>query len=84
MYDTSQRGNVTAWSTFEIGKRFVLHKSLEMPHWRRLLIERARRSAPAILDDRRIAFFCFASDVTGEQPRFDYRLRDGVSEQRLA
>ena len=39
--------------------------------------------APAILDDHRIAFFCFAADVTGERPRFDYRLRDGVSEQRL-
>jgi DNA mismatch repair protein MutS len=39
--------------------------------------------APAILDDRRIAFFCFAADVAGEQPRFDYCLRPGVSEQRL-
>jgi DNA mismatch repair protein MutS len=38
---------------------------------------------PAILDDRRIALFHFAADVTSDQPRFDYRLRDGVSAQRL-
>ena len=28
-------------------------------------------------------FFNFAADVTGDEPRFDYRLREGVSEQRL-
>jgi DNA mismatch repair protein MutS len=38
---------------------------------------------PAILDDPRIALFQFAADVTAEQPRFDYRLRAGVSAQRL-
>lgn len=38
---------------------------------------------PNILSDPRIKFLHFAADVTGEQPRFDYRLRDGVSEQRL-
>jgi DNA mismatch repair protein MutS len=38
---------------------------------------------PSILDDRRIAFCSFAADVTGDQPRFDYRLREGVSQQRL-
>ena len=38
---------------------------------------------PAILEDRRIAFFSFEADVTGDQPRFDYRLREGVSHQRL-
>lgn len=37
----------------------------------------------AILGDPRIALRCFAADVTGDQPRFDYCLRDGVSEQRL-
>jgi DNA mismatch repair protein MutS len=37
----------------------------------------------AILDDPRIALFHFAADVTSDQPRFDYRLRDGVSAQRL-
>ena len=36
-----------------------------------------------ILADPRIAFFCFAADDAGEQPRFDYHLREGVSEQRL-
>lgn len=38
---------------------------------------------PSILDDRRIAFCSFAADVSGDQPRFDYRLREGVSQQRL-
>jgi len=38
---------------------------------------------PAILNDPRIALFQFAADVSADQPRFDYRLRDGVSSQRL-
>lgn len=38
---------------------------------------------PAIHGDPRIAFFNFAADVTGDRPSFDYRLRKGVSEQRL-
>jgi DNA mismatch repair protein MutS len=38
---------------------------------------------PAILSDPRIALLHFAADVTGDQPRFDYRLREGASEQRL-
>jgi DNA mismatch repair ATPase MutS len=39
--------------------------------------------APTIRSDPRIAFCCFAADVTGDRPRFDYCLREGVSEQRL-
>jgi DNA mismatch repair ATPase MutS len=38
---------------------------------------------PTILGDPRIALFYFAADVTGDEPRFDYRLREGVSTQRL-
>jgi DNA mismatch repair protein MutS len=38
---------------------------------------------PTILADPRIAFFYFAADATSDPPRFDYRLREGVSEQRL-
>lgn len=38
---------------------------------------------PNLLSDPRVEFLYFAADVTGEQPRFDYRLRHGVSEQRL-
>jgi DNA mismatch repair protein MutS len=38
---------------------------------------------PAMSDDRRICLFHFAADTTGDQPRFDYRLRAGVSAQRL-
>lgn len=38
---------------------------------------------PTIVGDPRIKLFYFAADVTGDQPRFDYLLRDGVSEQRL-
>jgi len=39
--------------------------------------------APAIAGDPRIALFHFAADVAADQPRFDYRLREGVSTQRL-
>lgn len=38
---------------------------------------------PTIRADPRIAFFYFAADIAGDRPRFDYRLREGVSEQRL-
>jgi DNA mismatch repair ATPase MutS len=38
---------------------------------------------PAIAGDPRIALFHFAADVTADQPRFDHRLREGVSSQRL-
>jgi DNA mismatch repair ATPase MutS len=38
---------------------------------------------PAILGDPRISLLNFAADVTGDRPSFDYRLRDGVSDQRL-
>jgi DNA mismatch repair ATPase MutS len=38
---------------------------------------------PAIVEDPRIRLLYFAADATTEQPRFDYRLRAGVSEQRL-
>jgi DNA mismatch repair protein MutS len=38
---------------------------------------------PNIRSDPRVKFLYFAADVTGERPRFDYLLRDGVSDQRL-
>lgn len=38
---------------------------------------------PAILDDPRVALFHFAADVSAACPRFDYRIREGVSAQRL-
>jgi DNA mismatch repair ATPase MutS len=38
---------------------------------------------PAISVDPRIRFIHFTADMTGDQPCFDYRLRAGVSEQRL-
>jgi DNA mismatch repair protein MutS len=39
--------------------------------------------APSISDDRRIGLFNFAADLSGDRPRFDYQLREGVSTQRL-
>jgi DNA mismatch repair ATPase MutS len=39
--------------------------------------------AQSISDDRRIGLFNFAADLSGDRPRFDYRLREGVSTQRL-
>ncbi len=38
---------------------------------------------PALRDDPRVRLLHFAADTSGEQPRFDYRLRDGMSAQRL-
>lgn len=38
---------------------------------------------PAISSNPGVALFHFAADVTSDQPRFDYQLRDGVSIQRL-
>jgi DNA mismatch repair ATPase MutS len=39
--------------------------------------------APTIAVDARIRLLHFSANVTAEQPTFDYRLRDGVSTQRL-
>jgi len=39
--------------------------------------------APALVDNPRIAFFHFAADVRADAPCFDYRIREGVSTQRL-
>jgi DNA mismatch repair protein MutS len=38
---------------------------------------------PAIAGDQRIRLLQFSADVDGDEPRFDYRVRDGVSTQRL-
>jgi DNA mismatch repair ATPase MutS len=37
----------------------------------------------AIRDDPRILLIHFSADITDDGPRFDYKLRDGVSTQRL-
>jgi DNA mismatch repair ATPase MutS len=39
--------------------------------------------ATALRDDPRVQFLCFSADLAGDRPVFDYRLRDGVSTQRL-
>lgn len=39
--------------------------------------------APAMADDARICFLHFAAEFDGDKPRFDYRLRQGTSSQRL-
>jgi DNA mismatch repair protein MutS len=39
--------------------------------------------ALALADDPRIGFVRFEADVSEDAPRFDYRLREGVSTQRL-
>jgi DNA mismatch repair ATPase MutS len=38
---------------------------------------------PSIMDDPRVRFFHFAADLTDDHLRFDFRLRTGVSLQRL-
>lgn len=38
---------------------------------------------PAVVEDPRVALFHFSADVSSGSPRFDYRIRAGVSEQRL-
>ncbi len=39
--------------------------------------------AAALRDDPGVHFLHFSADLSGERPRFDYRLREGVSAQRL-
>jgi DNA mismatch repair protein MutS len=39
--------------------------------------------ATASREDPRVQFLCFSADLAGERPVFDYRLREGVSTQRL-
>ena len=38
---------------------------------------------PEIADNAAIRLFHFSAEITADQPRFDYRLRPGVSHQRL-
>jgi DNA mismatch repair protein MutS len=38
---------------------------------------------PSIVDDRRVCLIHFSADISGERPIFDYKLREGVSTQRL-
>ena len=38
---------------------------------------------PALANDPRVRLLQFSADMTTEQPAFDYRLRDGISVQRL-
>ena len=38
---------------------------------------------PRLADDPRVRLLHFAADVAGERSRFDYRLREGASDQRL-
>jgi DNA mismatch repair ATPase MutS len=38
---------------------------------------------PALGDGHGVRFLHFVADVSGDEPRFDYRLREGVSHQRL-
>jgi hypothetical protein len=38
---------------------------------------------PSIADDHRIRLLQFSAEMNGDEPRFDYRVRDGVSTQRL-
>ena len=48
-----------------------------------LLASHIGEVAPVVANDPRIRLLHFAADVTIEPPRFDYRLREGVSLQRL-
>jgi DNA mismatch repair ATPase MutS len=38
---------------------------------------------PAFVNDRRVRLLHFAADVSSDEPAFDYRLREGISTQRL-
>jgi DNA mismatch repair protein MutS len=39
--------------------------------------------ATALRDDPRVQFLCFSAELAGDRPVFDFRLREGVSAQRL-
>jgi len=38
---------------------------------------------PAVIDDPRVRLLHFAAEIRADQPHFDYRIRPGVSVQRL-
>jgi DNA mismatch repair protein MutS len=39
--------------------------------------------ATALREDPRVQFLCFSAELAGDRPVFDYRVREGVSTQRL-
>jgi DNA mismatch repair protein MutS len=61
----------------------ILTRLAAQPRALTLIASHITEVVPAIVEDPRIRLLYFAADATTEQPRFDYRLRAGVSEQRL-
>jgi DNA mismatch repair protein MutS len=67
-----------AEATLAIVTRLAAHPSALV-----LIASHIGEIVPSISDDPRIGLFNFAADLSGDVPRFDYRLREGVSTQRL-
>ena len=67
-----------AEATLAVITRLSLHPAALV-----LIASHVGEVVPAIVNEPGIALFHFSADVTANQPRFDYRLRDGVSAQRL-
>jgi DNA mismatch repair protein MutS len=67
-----------AEATLAIVTRLAAHPSALV-----LMASHIGEIVPSISADPRIGLFNFAADLSGDRPRFDYRLREGVSTQRL-
>jgi len=67
-----------AEATVAVMTRLAAHPSALV-----LLASHIGEVAPVVANDPRIRLLHFAADVTTEPPRFGYRLREGVSLQRL-
>ncbi len=61
----------------------VITRVAEHPRALVFVASHIAKVVPAIVDNPRMRLLHFAADMTAEQPRFDYRIRDGVSTQRL-
>jgi DNA mismatch repair protein MutS len=65
------------------GTLAILTRLAAQPRALTLIASHITEVAAAIIDDPRILLLYFAADATTDRLRFDYRLRAGVSEQRL-
>jgi len=61
----------------------VIARLLDRPDTLVFVASHLAEVVPAFIDDPRIRLLHFSADMAGERPLFDYRLREGISDQRL-
>jgi DNA mismatch repair protein MutS len=61
----------------------VICRLVKHPKATVFLASHLAEAVSGLASDPRISLLHFAADMSGEQPRFDYRLRSGLSTQRL-